>query len=187
MEQKQSKTKLEKLTDKMYDLSSKWYMYLILYIICLIGTIIFLSSTGVYSPIPAYPESTYQHLEQELHNIIVENDDVYIENLQDKDITYSIEYTESSTSEGQYKIVLEKGICKITLKTGKVPKKEQLVIERNYEDSKQYIKKQYITLILATLLLPIFPGFILCLLYIFISLILLLILVIHKKLSKIKS
>lgn len=157
MEQKE--TKLKKSFDKMYDFLTKvydfltkWYTYVIPYATCLIGLIILFSCMGAYQ-IPAYSESTYQHLEHELQNIIVENDDVYIEKLHDG-IIYSIEYKESSTSEGQYEIVLEKGTCNITATIGKELNKEQLVIERNYENSDQYIKKQYITLIVGTLLLP---------------------------------
>lgn len=101
-----------------------------------------------------YPEQEYQQLEQELQNIVLENDGIYIEELSNGSIKYDISYKEQSNSAGTYTITLTDDVT-ITGTIGKDFKKENLIIEREYETENEYRKQQYASAILGITLIPV--------------------------------
>lgn len=105
-----------------------------------------------------YPEQEYSQLEQEVQNIIVESDGIYPEKLSNDSIYYDISYKKSSDFEGQYTIKLIDDAT-VTATIGEDLKKENLIIEREYE-SAEYRRNQYVSDITGTLLIPLFAlGF----------------------------
>ena len=101
-----------------------------------------------------YPEQEYQQLEQELQNIVLENDGIYIEELSNDSIKYDISYKEQSNSAGTYTITLTDDVT-ITGTIGKDFKKEDLIIEREYETENEYRKQQYVSAVLGITLIPV--------------------------------
>lgn len=118
-----------------------------------------------------YPEQKYQQLEQELQNIVHENDGIYIKELSSDSIKYDISYKEQSNSEGKYTITLTDDVT-ITGTIGKDFKKENLIIEREYETESEYRKQQYVSAILGITLIPVilicFINLIFCLFFLLI-------------------
>ena len=109
----------------------------------------------------------YQQLEQELQNIVHESDGIYIEELSSNSIKYYISYNEQSNSAGKYTIKLTDEVT-ITGTIGKDFKKENLIIEREYETEREYRKQQYISITMVITIVPVlaicFIGMILSLL-----------------------
>lgn len=108
-----------------------------------------------------YPEQKYQQLEQELQNILVESDGIYPEELSNDSIKYDISYMEQNNSEGKYTITLIDDVT-ITGTIGKDFKKEDLIIEREYETESEYRKQQYVSTIAIILLIPTLPIVFIC-------------------------
>lgn len=103
-----------------------------------------------------YPEQKYQQLEHELQNIVVESDGIYPEELSNDSIKYDISYKEQYNSEGKYTIMLTDDVT-ITGTIGKDFKKENMIIEREYETEGEYRKQQYVSTIAGIVLIPTFP------------------------------
>ena len=122
-----------------------------------------------------YPEQEYQELEDILRDIVVETDGIYPENLPNDSIKYDVSYKENSSFEGKYTITLTDKV-KITGTIGKDFKKENLIIEREYETASEYRRQQYVSTILGNTLIPVI---IVCCIYLLLDFIFLLIIIIE--------
>ena len=149
-----------------------WLCTSVLYVIfVIIFAIITINRSGgiqsILHLLNDYPEQKYQQLEQELQNIVHESDGIYIEELSSNSIKYYISYNEQSNSAGKYTIKLTDEVT-ITGTIGKDFKKENLIIEREYETEREYRKQQYISITMVITLVPViaicFIGLILILL-----------------------
>lgn len=122
-----------------------------------------------------YPEQEYQELEEILRDIVVECDGIYPEKLPNDSIKYDVSYKEHSNFEGKYTITLTDDVT-ITGTIGKDFKKENLIIEREYETESEYRRQQYVSTILGNTLIPVLAV---CCIYLLLDFIFLLIIIIE--------
>lgn len=160
---------------------SSFAIYIILVIIFVIITINM--NGGIQSTLDVlndYPEQKYQQLEQEMQNIVVDLHGIYPAKLSSDSIKFHILY---NNSEGKYIITLTDEVT-ITGTIGKDFKKEEMIIEREYQTASEYRKHQYFSTIYLILLIPILP---LCCIAIIIHLIILIILLIEFLFKRVNS
>lgn len=138
---------------------------------------------GIAHKLNNYPEYSYQQLEQELQNIIVENDGIHPERLSNASIKYDISYQQHSSFEGEYTVKLTDDVT-VTAKIGKDFKLKKEGIEREYKTEGEYRIQQYFSTFIGVLGVPLLFILILFLMGYFLLLIISIILEI---ISKIKA